>query len=201
MSTITWEQFQTAFVAAPAPVQQLLNSDTIPNLVDRLIAEYQLPTTQRPALIDSIGNAALKLAPLTNALSFITIAPDKQAQFLQTIQNVIGVNKPAAGDIDMQSYMQEGETTPTAPTQPAAAEAAVTPTQPVAATASPVQNVRQTGSLRTMGQDMGRLQHGYAAQSATPTPASKPEDTIVQSLSQDELRGKHAEVPDYSKHG
>jgi len=195
-----------AYDQASDHVKELFSSFEAAAFNKKLIEAHAVPEAQINNLLTATGDVILGLASietLPGSLEKLGIEKEAAGKITNDLLNYIGdasKSSSAAGDIDMQSYMQEEKITPTAPAQPAAAEAAVTPTPPVAATASPVQNVRQTGSLRTMGQDMGRLQQGYAAQPATPAPASSSEDTIVQSLSQDELRGKHAEVPDYSKH-
>lgn len=180
MSTITWEQFQTAFQTAPSAVKEIVNSEIIPDLVDELMGEYHIDTQYRSSLIESIGNSALSLTSMVQSLEVVAIPDGSRARFLQKIQNTItpGASKKVIvpGTPVLPDEVPKGQPTPNIPT--------ATSTTPPAA-------------MRTMESDIGKI-HGYGAAASQGAGVATKAEAVVQSLSQEDLQRKNAAVPDYS---
>lgn len=81
-----WERFQAAYTNASDSVRQLVDSDAIPQCVEKLVAEYQLPATMRAGMIVCSTNKVLGLGEDSDTLNFLLAAqiPLTQAQAITT---------------------------------------------------------------------------------------------------------------------
>ncbi len=204
---MTPEQKQ-AYDQATEQVKSLFSSFEAAQFNKRLIELYKIPETTIVAFLEVTGNVVLgisQISSLPEELKKMGIAEGDAAKITNAFLNYLEPDTATkdAPDIDMKTYMQEEET------GGASAEAVDT-------SVSPVSNLRAGGGIRTMNQDMNTLKDAPPA-ATTPEvtkppsnpdvipappetkPAEPQDEPVVKSLSQAELQGRHAAVPDYTK--
>jgi len=191
-----------AYDQATDSVKSLFSSFEAAQFNKRLIELYKIPETKVSTFLEMTGDVVLGLsdiATLPEQLKKVGIDDANAAKITNAFLNYLeeDTETKTASDIDIATYMQD--------------EKEGGHTQSSTTATSPVSNLR-TGSIRTMGQDVNSLKDApqptqtaaastqdSGARSEPPHTPEAHNETIVKSLSQAELQGKNASVPDYTK--
>lgn len=181
----------TAYENSSEAIQGLFSSFEAAIFNKKLINKYQIAEADSDMFLESTGDAILNLITIESLpaklASLESLSEEKAVELTNDLLNYIqegtkGNKVGESADKSSGTPSLVSELSSSTPTSPSKEQK--TPATPP--------------SVRTMEQDIGKI-HGYGAAASQGEEIATREEPVVKSLSQDELRGQNAAVPDYSK--